>query len=104
MPATLRALPVLNDYAFGGYLIFSGVKPFIDSRAELYGEAALETYAALVKPDSALLRTTIRRYGIRWSILSPASPVVAELDAMPGWRRLYADRFAVVQVRDKPGS
>src|SRR5439155_24073164 len=24
--------PVLNDYEFGGYLVFSGVKPFIDGR------------------------------------------------------------------------
>ncbi|MEJ0027981.1 MAG: hypothetical protein WDN01_18295 [Rhizomicrobium sp.] len=101
VPATLRAEPVLNDYAFGGYLIFSGVKPFIDSRAELYGEAALENYAALARPDA--LRATIRRYGIRWSILDASSPLVAELDAMPGWRRLHADRFAVVQFRDRTG-
>ncbi|MEI9990710.1 MAG: hypothetical protein WDM86_11785 [Rhizomicrobium sp.] len=98
VPARLRTLPVLNDYAFGGYLIFSGVKPFIDSRAELYGEAALENYAALGRPD--VLRATLRRYAIRWSILSPSSPVVAELDATPGWRRLHADRYAVVQFRD----
>ncbi len=100
VPETLRARPVLNDYAFGGYLVFSGVRPFIDSRAELYGEAMLENYAALIEPDPAALRGTIRRYGIRWSILSPASPIVAELDAMPEWRRLHADRFAVVQFWD----
>jgi len=96
----LRAAPVLNDYAFGGYLIFEGVRPFIDSRAELYGEGPLETYAALVKPERAALRTTLRRYDIRWSILGATSPMVAELDATPGWRRLYADRYAVVQFRD----
>ena len=105
VPADLRAQPVLNDYAFGGYLIFSGVKPFIDSRAELYGEPALENYAALIGPDPGALRTTIQRHNIRWSILGAASPIVAELDAMPGWHRLYADRFAVVQFRDgTPGA
>jgi len=102
VPAELRARPVLNDYAFGGYLIFSGVRPFIDSRAELYGEAMLESYAALIKPNPALLRATIHRYDIRWSILNPTSPIISELDAMPGWHRLYADRFAVVQFRDNP--
>jgi hypothetical protein len=100
VPPALRATPVLNDYSFGGYLIFVGVKPFIDSRAELYGESTLETYAALVRPDRTALEAAIRRYAIRWSILKPSSPIVAELDATPGWRRLYADRFAVVQFRD----
>ncbi|MDV6329139.1 hypothetical protein Q5L94_13915, partial [Idiomarina sp. Sol25] len=38
VPLELRAGPVLNEYAFGGYLIWQGVKPFIDSRADLYGD------------------------------------------------------------------
>jgi hypothetical protein len=33
-----RAGPILNDYDFGGYLDFVGIAPFIDGRAELYGE------------------------------------------------------------------
>ncbi len=98
---SLRAQPVLNDYSFGGYLIFAGVKPFIDSRVELYGEAALERYAALIKPDRAMLDDQIRRHAIAWAILPPASPIVAELDASPGWHRLFADHYAVVQFRDK---
>jgi len=28
---------VLNDYDFGGYLVFAGMAPFIDGRTELYG-------------------------------------------------------------------
>jgi len=36
--ADLRnAGPILNEYAFGGYLEFMGVAPFIDGRGELYG-------------------------------------------------------------------
>jgi hypothetical protein len=96
----LRAAPVLNDYSFGGYLIFAGVKPFIDSRAELYGNAALERYAALIRPDPKALDAAIRHYGIRWSILNPQSPMVAELDARPGWHRVHSDAFAVVHIRD----
>ncbi len=100
VPAELRTKPVLNDYSFGGFLIFSGVRPFIDSRAELYGQAALARYAALIKPDPATLDTVIKRYGIRWSILSPSSPMVAELDAAPHWKRIHTDRFAIVHIRD----
>ncbi len=47
----LAQQPVLNAYAFGGYLIFNGVKPFIDSRADLYGDKFLDTYAAIIRPD-----------------------------------------------------
>jgi hypothetical protein len=100
VPARLRALPVLNDYSFGGYLIYAGVRPFIDSRAELYGAAALKRYAALIAPDASTLDATLARYDVRWSILSPGSPIVPELDGRPGWHRIFADRYAIVHVRD----
>ncbi|MBV9418536.1 MAG: hypothetical protein JO348_02070 [Alphaproteobacteria bacterium] len=99
VPENVRREPVLNDYSFGGYLIFAGVKPFIDSRAELYGETALSNYAALIKPDAAALERTLAEHAIAWSILSPTSPMVPEL-TRKGWRTAYADRFAVVQIRD----
>ena len=35
VPAALRAEPVLNDYDFGGYLIFQGVRPYIDGRTDM---------------------------------------------------------------------
>jgi hypothetical protein len=92
----LAGQPVLNAYAFGGYLIFSGVKPFIDSRADLYGDKFLETYAAIIRPDKVVLEATLKKYGIRWTILEPESAANRLLDTMPGWRRVYADRFAVV--------
>ena len=41
VPASVRAEPVLNEYGLGGRLIFAGVRPFIDSRADLYGDAFL---------------------------------------------------------------
>jgi len=94
--------PVLNDYAFGGYLIFSGVRPFIDSRADLYGDAWLSRYAAIISPDRAALEETLRAFKIGWTIFNPASPAVPLLDSMPGWRRLYADGIAVIHIRDQP--
>lgn len=97
-PHTLARTPVLNDYAFGGYLIFNGVKPFIDSRADLYGDAFLERYSAIIQPDRRVLENTLKQYGIRWTILQTSSPANAVLDIMPGWHRLYADRFAVIHA------
>jgi hypothetical protein len=100
VPASLRAQPVLNEYGFGGYLIFNGVRPFIDSRAELYGDEFLQQYARIIRPDSAAVNLAIRANGIRWTILGAHSPAVFVMDAMAGWHRLYSDNFAVVHVRD----
>ena len=100
VPRFERDLPVLNDYAFGGYLIWNGVHPFIDSRADLYGNAFLENYAAVTAPDAAALASTLAYYHVRWTIFPPHAPVVKLLDALPGWHRLYGDDNAVVHVHD----
>ena len=100
VPPELRAKPVLNDYAFGGYLIFEHVRPFIDGRAELYGNALMSLYGRLQAGDEADVESALKRYGIAWTIFAPDSRMVAILDRKPGWRRLYADATAVVHVRD----
>jgi hypothetical protein len=100
VPPDLRAKPVLNGYSFGGYLIWSHVRPFIDARAELYGDAMLNLYGKLQAGDPAAVESTLKRYDIAWTIFPPDARIVAILDQAPGWRRLYADAFAVVQARD----
>jgi hypothetical protein len=98
----LAATPVLNSYEFGGYLIFRGVRPFIDGRADMYGDGFLLDYAAMMRPDRALLIRTLDERGIRWTVLNAGSPAVNVMDTLPGWRRLYADRVAAIHVRTQP--
>jgi hypothetical protein len=95
----LRAEPLLNDYGFGGYLISEKVKPFIDGRADMYGDAFLDLYGKIVSGDPDALEPTLKRYAVAWTIFAPSQRVVALMDREPGWRRLYADKFAVVHVR-----
>lgn len=102
VPPALQAQPVLNEYSFGGYLIFRGLKPLIDGRTDMYGGAFLRTYVAAARAESGPLQDLLSRYAIAWTLLPPDSPVVAVLDASPGWRRLYADPVAVVHVRARP--
>jgi len=91
---------VLNSYEFAGYLIFDGVAPFIDGRADMYGDEFLFNYQdALDLKDSELLPKLLERYQIGWTLLRPGLPAVALLDRLPGWKRLYADETAVVHVR-----
>ena len=100
VPADLAAQPMFNDYSFGGILIFRGVRPFINSRAELYGDPFLAGYGAMQVGNLCALRSNFDRYGVEWTLLPPSSPVVAILDISPGWRRLYSDPNAVIQTYD----
>ena len=99
VPAALRQQPVLNEYGMGGYLIFNQVRPFIDGRADMYGNDFVDGYIKAVKPDPARLKALLARYQVRWTILRAENPAVAAMDALPGWKRLYADKSAVVHVR-----
>jgi hypothetical protein len=98
-PADLREKPVLNDYNFGGYLIRAKVRSFVDGRTDMFGDAFLNLYRQLSSSDPSKLESVLARYKIAWTILSPDRPLVALMDREPGWRRLYADSYAVVHVR-----
>jgi hypothetical protein len=98
--------PVLNHYAFGGYLIYSGVPTFIDGRADLYGsQFFIDHYKAVNLTSTDSLPQLLQKHGVTWTLLSPHTPAVALLDRLQGWRRLYVDDIAVVHVSDAdPGS
>ncbi|WP_330834174.1 hypothetical protein [Piscinibacter sp.] len=91
---------VLNDYGFGGYLIFQGVKVFLDGRADMYGDAFVQrTVAGLTLADRKTLLDLLEAHRIGWTLLMPGTPAIAVLDELPGWRRVHADNVAVVHMR-----
>jgi hypothetical protein len=100
LPADLRDKPVLNEYGFGGLMIFSGIKPFIDGRADLYGDKGMETYLSIVHAKADVLDDVLCRYHIAWTMFGPDTVVPALMDRTPGWHRLYSDKLAVIHVRD----
>ena len=104
VPPALRDKPMLNDYAFGGYLIWEKLRPFIDGRADMYGDAFLGLYEKIAAGDPAALEGALKRYDVAWTVFAPGQRVNALLDREPGWRRLYADRYAVVHVREAAGA
>jgi hypothetical protein len=92
--------PILNDYSFGGYLIFSGIAPFIDGRGELYGAHFIERYSrATSLADLPDFIKILDEYKIRSTLLTPTTPAVAMLDRLPNWQRVYSDEVAVVHKR-----
>jgi hypothetical protein len=99
VPPAVRGLPVLNDYDFGGYLIFQGVRPYIDGRADMYGDEFVSDDNQIQLGSQAAMDRAIARYRIRWAIVRPDRPLAAALARTPGWQRTYADKYAVVLVR-----
>ncbi len=100
VPPALMRQHMFNEYAFGGYLIFKGARPFIDGRADMYGDDFVNEYLTIAGGGEPDLDDAFRRWNITWTILGPREPLVGVLDHRPGWRRLYSDAYAVVQVRD----
>jgi len=103
VPGDVLRAPVFNEYGLGPNLIFDGVRPFIDSRAELYGDDFLVSYSGIMRPDREAFLRMADRYRVRWTILTPASPLVDMLDNLLGWRRIYTDQGVVVHVRTASG-
>jgi hypothetical protein len=102
VPEDVRREPVLNTYDFGGYLIAHGVRPFIDGRTDLYGDAFMKRYDKIMSADPSAVVSALKDYHIGWTILRRDSAVAAFIARLPDWRTLYSDKQFVVQVRMGP--
>jgi hypothetical protein len=91
---------VFNDYDFGGYLIASGVAPFIDGRTELYGEKFFVDHhnaSELIQPDS--LFRLLEEHQIQATLMRTQSGAAQLLDRIDGWQKVYSDEIATIHLR-----
>ena len=101
-----RGLPVsglvFNDYPFGGYLIFEGVKTYWDGRAELYlnGLFKMTQDAELDKNDAAFL-SLLDEYHVTWALLENGYQGAEKLHRSKAWKQIYEDKYSIVFTRDK---
>jgi hypothetical protein len=92
--------PVLNDFDFGGYLIFRGIPTFIDGRVLPFDKAFVLAYSDATKLGAGdKLERLADAHKVSWTLLTPSSAAALHFDHSPVWRRLYADDVAVVHVR-----
>jgi len=100
VPAELRSQHVFNEYSFGGPLILAGIQPYIDGRSEMYGDAFMTDYDAMVRGDWPRFKRAVDRYNIRWAVL-PATgmPLQDQVNRSAEWRRIYADSVGAIYVR-----
>jgi hypothetical protein len=91
---------ILNGYEFGGYMIAQGVAPFIDGRAELYGEKfVMDHHRAMSLQDPDALFRILAGYKIDAALLNPTTPAAQLLDGLGGWQKIYADESSAAYVR-----
>lgn len=100
LPPDLRTLPVFNEYSFGGLLVLEGIRPFIDGRSDMYGDAFTADYFEMSRGDIVRWRRADARWRFAWTMLPPENPLIVQLDKEPGWRRIHADKWAVIHVAD----
>lgn len=100
VPPELRSQPVLNEYSFGGPLILAGIRPYVDGRADMYGDAFLTDYVGIAeKGDLERFERAVDRYGLRWTMLPERSPLVKWLDKSPEWSRIHSNEQGVIHMR-----
>jgi hypothetical protein len=102
VPGQYRVQHVLNGYSMGGPLILSGIRPFIDGRGDMYGDALVDDYVRITSGDTAAFQSAVERWDIRWAILPHRARVIGLLDRSPGWRRIASDQAGVVYVKSAP--
>lgn len=94
--------PMLNEYGFGGYLIWSSGgehKVFIDGRADIYeAGGVLSDYLAIMRLDPQTL-ALLDRYKIRSCLIQRDAPLGTLLATQPGWSRVYQDDISALYVR-----
>ncbi len=91
---------VLNFYNFGGFLISQGIPVFIDGRADLYGNKAVNDYFSLIySSDVEFISKSLAQNNIAWTIFPPNQKIVLFLDTQQNWKRIYEDDVAVVHQR-----
>jgi hypothetical protein len=98
--------PMLNDYVFGGYLIWASPDHpvFVDGRTDIFEwTGVLDEYgrwATLRSNPSDLLE----RHKIGFCLLSRQSPMIFVLKLLPNWKIVYSDSTAIVLIRTHPSA
>jgi len=100
VPPELKGKPVFNGYVFGGPLILAGIRPYIDGRADMYGDEFFSDYLKMTDGDVPAFERAVQQYDIRWTMLPwSAIHLIRPMEQSGKWRRVYSDDVGVIDVR-----
>jgi hypothetical protein len=93
--------PMLNDYLYGGYLIWAAPEypVFIDGRSDVYEWSGVlgqfGDWATLKSDPNELLR----KYRVNFCLLTKDAPMAHVLPLLTNWKMIYSDDNAVIFLR-----
>ena len=93
--------PMLNDYLYGGYLIWAAPEypVFIDGRSDVYEWSGVLSqfgdWATLKSDPNELLR----KYEVNFCLLAKDAPMARVLPLLTNWKMIYSDDIAVIFLR-----
>jgi hypothetical protein len=96
----LQGLRGFNEYLWGGYLLWSDIRVFIDGRVDMYGDDFFKDFIALhdLKKSPQDMANTFRYYNVTYVLMRPQSALAQGLRGSPAWREVYRDKTATVLV------
>lgn len=97
---------MFNSMDFGPALIYLGwphLRPFVDTRVEVYGPERLGEYLSFLK-DSSFRQTLIQKYDVQTIFLDHLKKdslhLITKLSQDPEWSLAYFDEIAVVFLKN----
>jgi len=100
IPPELKTQPVFNSYIFGGPLILAGIRPYIDGRAEIYGDAFVADYVKITEGDIGAFNRAVERYNIRWVMVAKSHQrLIDAINKTGNWKPVYSDQVGVIEVK-----
>jgi hypothetical protein len=91
--------PLFNSYGFGGYMIESGYKTFIDGRSELFEQTGVlgdYVHITFLRPGALQV---LGGYGIQSCLLQRDEPFSTLLASSPDWKKVYSDQLSALYVK-----
>jgi len=88
---------VLNEYLWGGYLIWNArdLPVFIDSRVDIFeDEGVFKDYLDFLALER--LDEILKKYQIRYLLLSVKNPMVPFIQYDPQWKKTYKDSVSIL--------
>jgi hypothetical protein len=88
---------IYNFYNFGGYLIFSDIRTFIDGRSDqLFQHGFMTHLYDAVEHDPDEFARLLKEYRVAVALVTPNSAEARQLDARHDWSKVYFDDVSVV--------
>jgi hypothetical protein len=87
-----------NDFEFGGYLVFRGIKTFIDGRTDQLFSGKFMDDLQRLRSQPTSFASLLQKYDVSVALVKPQSIEAGELDRSARWRKVYGDDISLLYV------